>query len=162
ASAARSELCRGARGMNQRHETSDMDPKYIAYFAAGLVVLGVLVHIGLWWMFHQFEEQQARRENRPTLVEAPRPTPQPKLQISPRRRARSASAVARSLKNGADQEKVFLTSTTPAAAFIEASPYRARASRASAFPSSAEEGSLLFVLWAIVLLLLGGTAFAQD
>ena len=61
--------------MNQRHETSDMDPKYIAYFAAGLVVLGVLVHIGLWWMFHQFEEQQARRENRPRLVEAPRPTP---------------------------------------------------------------------------------------
>src|SRR5438128_12259690 len=36
---------------------------------------------------------------------------------------------------------IFLTSTTPAAAFIEASPYRARASRASAFPSSAEEGS---------------------
>src|SRR5438128_8375310 len=35
---------------------------------------------------------------------------------------------------------IFLTSTTPAAAFIEASPYRARASRASAFPSSAEEG----------------------
>ena len=32
-----------------------------------------------------------------------------------------------------------LTSTTPAAAFIEASPYRARASRASAFPSLALE-----------------------
>src|SRR5258708_1634200 len=36
---------------------------------------------------------------------------------------------------------ILLTSTTPAVAFIEASPYRARASRASAFPSSAEEGS---------------------
>ena len=47
--------------MNQRHETSDMDPKYIAYFAAALVVVGILVHIALWWMFHQFEEQQARR-----------------------------------------------------------------------------------------------------
>ena len=60
-----------------------MDPKYIAYFAAGLVVLGVLVHIGLWWMFHQFEQQQARRDNRPTLVEVPKPSPAPKLQISP-------------------------------------------------------------------------------
>ncbi len=69
--------------MNQRHETSDLDPKYIAYFAAVLVVVGVLVHIVLWWMFHQFEEQQARRENRPTLFEASRPAPQPKLQISP-------------------------------------------------------------------------------
>src|SRR5438105_4910754 len=41
------------------------------------------------------------------------------------------------------QSLVYLTSTTPAAAFIEASPYRARASRASAFPSSAEEGSFV-------------------
>src|SRR5207244_8076065 len=49
--------------------------------------------------------------------------------LSPRRRARSASAIARSLKSGADQIMIFLTSTTPAAA------------TASAFPSSAEEGS---------------------
>ena len=42
---------------------------------------------------------------------------------------------------GVGQQMIFLTSTTPAAAFTEASPYRARASRASAFPSSAEEGS---------------------
>src|SRR5438128_3124483 len=40
---------------------------------------------------------------------------------------------------------ILLTSTTPAAAFIEASPYRARASRASAFPSSSEEGSSIVV-----------------
>ena len=69
--------------MKGQHESSDMNPKYVAYFASGLVVVVILVNIGLWWMFHQFEEQQARRENRPTLVEAPRPTPQPKLQISP-------------------------------------------------------------------------------
>jgi hypothetical protein len=69
--------------MNRRHETSDMDPKYVVYFAAGLVVVGILVYIALWWMFHQFEQQQARRENQPTLVKAPKPEPQPKLQISP-------------------------------------------------------------------------------
>ena len=38
---------------------------------------------------------------------------------------------------------IFWTNTTPAAAFIKASPYRARASRASAFPSSAEEGKAI-------------------
>jgi len=38
---------------------------------------------------------------------------------------------------------ILLTDTTRASAFIEASPYRARASRASALPSSAEEGSFL-------------------
>ena len=69
--------------MNKGHETSDMDPKYVAYFALGLVMAGIIIQIGLWWMFHRFEQQQARRENRPTLVEAPKPTPQPKLQISP-------------------------------------------------------------------------------
>src|SRR5207244_11722600 len=79
ASAARSELRGGACGMNQRHETSDMDPKYIAYFAAALVVVGILVHIALCWMLHQFEDQQGRRQNRPRLVGAPRPPPQPTL-----------------------------------------------------------------------------------
>src|SRR5207244_6315705 len=51
---------------------------------------------------------------------------------------RSGGALRR---GGVGQQMIFLTSTTPAAAFTEASPYRARASRASAFPSSAEEGS---------------------
>src|SRR5438876_1213261 len=41
-------------------------------------------------------------------------------------------------RGGVGQQNVFLTSTPPAAAFIKASPYRARASRASAFPSSIE------------------------
>src|SRR5207248_2398261 len=54
----------------------------------------------------------------------------PRSNLSPRRRG------------GVGQQIIFLISTTPAAAFIKASPYRARASRASAFPSSAKEGKV--------------------
>ncbi|PYS33827.1 MAG: hypothetical protein DMG14_30915 [Acidobacteria bacterium] len=66
-----------------RHETTDMSPKYVLYFAVGLVVLGLLIHVGIWWMFHQFEQAQARRESQPVLVNAPAAVPEPHLQISP-------------------------------------------------------------------------------
>ena len=69
--------------MSQTHEKTDMNPVYVAYFAAGLVVVAVLVQLGLWWMFHQFEQAQARRESPPALVQAPAPAPEPRLQISP-------------------------------------------------------------------------------
>jgi len=69
--------------MNRTHEKTDMNPAYVAYFAAGLVVVAVLVQLGLWWMFHQFEQVQARRESPPALVQAPAPVPEPRLQISP-------------------------------------------------------------------------------
>jgi hypothetical protein len=69
--------------VNRGHETSDMDPKYVLYFAVGLTVVGIVVQLGLWWMFHHLEQEQARRENQPKLVEAPKPVPEPRLQISP-------------------------------------------------------------------------------
>ena len=69
--------------MNRGHETSDMNPKYVLYFACGLVIVAVLVQIGLWWLFHRFEQAQARREVQPTLVAAPKRVPEPRLQVSP-------------------------------------------------------------------------------
>jgi hypothetical protein len=69
--------------MTGQHEKTDMDPKYVLYFAAGLVVLGIVVHAGLWWMFHQFEREQAKRETRQSLVNVNEPKPEPRLQISP-------------------------------------------------------------------------------
>ena len=68
---------------NHRHETTDMNPKYIVYFAVGLVLTGLLIQIGIVWMFHLFERQQTSRESRPAVVEAQKPVPQPRLQISP-------------------------------------------------------------------------------
>jgi hypothetical protein len=70
--------------MNQsHHERTDMDPKYVLYFAVGLVIAGLFIHLGLWWIFRQLERQQARRENRPVLVQTSQRPPQPRLQINP-------------------------------------------------------------------------------
>ena len=65
-----------------RHETTDMDPRYVLYFAIALVIAGVAIHAGLWWMFHQFEQQQVQRETHPGLGEVSKP-PEPRLQIDP-------------------------------------------------------------------------------
>ena len=67
--------------MSRGHETSDMNPKYVAYFALGLVIVAILVQVALWWMFHRFEQAQARRDTQPTLVEAPKRVPEPRLQV---------------------------------------------------------------------------------
>src|SRR5499426_2157261 len=68
---------------NHGHETTDMNPKYVVYFAVGLVLAGLLIQIGIAWLFRLFEREQTRREIRPALVEAPKPVPQPRLQINP-------------------------------------------------------------------------------
>jgi len=60
-----------------------MNPKYILYFAGGLVIVAIMVQVALWWMFNRFEQAQARREIQPTLVEAPKRVPEPRLQVSP-------------------------------------------------------------------------------
>jgi hypothetical protein len=65
------------------HETTDLNPKYIVYFGVGLVLVGLLIQIGIAWMFHLLEREQARRESQPAVVEAPKPVPQPRLQINP-------------------------------------------------------------------------------
>ncbi len=69
--------------MKGQHERTDMNPKYVLYFGIGLVVAGLAIHVGIWWMFHQFEREQARRERQPVLVNVPTTVPEPRLQISP-------------------------------------------------------------------------------
>jgi hypothetical protein len=66
-----------------RHEKTDLEPKYILYFAAALVVVGLAVHILIWWMFNLFEREQARRESPPVAINVPKTVPEPRLQISP-------------------------------------------------------------------------------
>jgi hypothetical protein len=66
-----------------RHEKSDMNPTYIAYFAIGLAAVGLAIHLGIWWMFRQFEREQRSRETPRALVTARTPVPEPRLQISP-------------------------------------------------------------------------------
>jgi len=65
------------------HEETDLQPKYVLYFAAALVVLFVVVFVGIWWIFTAFEQAQASREPRIGPVRVAAPVPEPRLQISP-------------------------------------------------------------------------------
>jgi len=65
------------------HEKTDMDPRYVVYFAVALVVAGLLIHLGLWWMFRQLEREQAQRQSQPVVTQVPSRPPEPRLQISP-------------------------------------------------------------------------------
>jgi hypothetical protein len=65
------------------HEKTDMEPRYVLYFAVALVIGGIAVHAGIWWMFHYFEQQQGRRDARPSVVDVPVVKSEPELQISP-------------------------------------------------------------------------------
>jgi hypothetical protein len=65
-------------------ETTDFNPKYVVYFAAGLLVGLAVVLAGATWVFktfvrHDVREQTVRSEVPPVQV-GPR---EPKLQINP-------------------------------------------------------------------------------
>jgi len=69
--------------MRGQHEHTYMNPKYVVYFAVALVIAAVVIHVGVWWMFRQLVQEQARRDRQPVLVNVPPPVPEPRLQISP-------------------------------------------------------------------------------
>jgi hypothetical protein len=69
--------------MTGQHEKTDMDPKYVLFFASALVTVLIGIHAGLLWMFHQLEQQQARRDTVRSLVKVEEPKPEPSLQINP-------------------------------------------------------------------------------
>src|SRR5262245_48444805 len=65
------------------HERTDMNPKYVLYFAVGLVVAGLAIYAGTLWMFRQFEREQAGPQTQPAVVNTQRQVPEPRLQINP-------------------------------------------------------------------------------
>src|SRR5262245_2196027 len=67
-----------------KHEQTDLDPKYVLYFAVALVAVGIVVYVGVAWMFFQFERLQVLREPPPPPVQVITPVPEPRLQINPR------------------------------------------------------------------------------
>jgi hypothetical protein len=64
------------------HEKTDLNPKYVLYFALALVVAGVVIYGALRWMFYRFEQEQARQD-RPVPVNVSPAVPEPRLQINP-------------------------------------------------------------------------------
>ena len=69
--------------MTGQHEKTDMNPKYALYFAGALVIALITIHFGLWLMFYEFEQQQARRDTERSLVKVEPTRPEPPLQINP-------------------------------------------------------------------------------
>jgi hypothetical protein len=65
-------------------ETSDIRPKYVAYFFAGLILLAVVIHIAMWWMLETFAriDRQSDVVRSRLQVESSRP-PDPRLQVDP-------------------------------------------------------------------------------
>ena len=66
-----------------KHETEDLRPKYVVYFAAGLVAIGLGVFGLAWWMLRQFEGGQASHVNPVPPPNVQTSVPQPQLQINP-------------------------------------------------------------------------------
>ncbi len=69
--------------MTGRHETTDLNPKYVLYFFVVLAISAVIIHAGVWWMLVQFEREQERLQPQPAQIQAAPATPEPHLQIDP-------------------------------------------------------------------------------
>jgi hypothetical protein len=78
-----------------RHEPSDVNPRAVGVFGAGLVVLAVLIHVVLAVLFAYFDDR-ARRAQPPRSPLAPTAAPQrlfePRLQTAPTRELREKLA----------------------------------------------------------------------
>jgi hypothetical protein len=67
-----------------KYELHDMKPKYVLYFAIGLVLCAVVIQLVLWWLFELFVSRQARFGDTPTRIVTERAfPPEPRLQINP-------------------------------------------------------------------------------
>ena len=65
------------------HEQTDLDPKYVLYFAVALVVVVVAIYVAVAWMFFQFERSAVLHEPQQATVQVVTPVPEPRLQINP-------------------------------------------------------------------------------
>lgn len=65
-------------------EPSDIHPKWVAYFFAGLAALGLFVFIGNWLLFRVLYRTSEQRKYVRSLVQSESPLPpEPRLQLSP-------------------------------------------------------------------------------
>jgi hypothetical protein len=66
------------------HETSDIKLKPIGVAIVIFIVAAVVIHVGVWFLFDYFRDQQQRRDVRRSMIEArPAIPPQPRLQVDP-------------------------------------------------------------------------------
>lgn len=67
------------------HEETDVNIRGIFVFAAGLMIVAIVIHLAVWGLFKYFDAREARGTVAHTLAEEePRVPPEPRLQITPR------------------------------------------------------------------------------
>jgi hypothetical protein len=69
------------------HETTDVNIRAILGFGAGLIVVGIMVHVAIWLLFMFFAAREAQRvapEFPLSAGQADRVPPEPRLQTNPR------------------------------------------------------------------------------
>ena len=77
------------------HETSDIDIRAVLLFGAGLIVVGIAIHLVVWVLFRSLEGREARRDTveYPLALSAQdRLPPEPRLQTNPREDLRALHA----------------------------------------------------------------------
>jgi hypothetical protein len=77
------------------HETSDIDLRTVLGFGLGLLVVGILIHLGVWLLFLYFGGRATGPAGPPNpLVKAQenRLPPEPRLQTNPRQDLRELRA----------------------------------------------------------------------
>jgi hypothetical protein len=70
------------------HEESDVNIRGILGFAAGLIVVAIVIHVAIWGLFRFFDARAARQAEQPefplAVTQETRLPPEPRLQTNPR------------------------------------------------------------------------------
>ena len=68
----------------QRHEREDVNVSSLRRFLLLAIVILAVIHVGVWWLYQHFRNQDQRRDVRRTLIEVRPPIPpEPRLQVDP-------------------------------------------------------------------------------
>jgi hypothetical protein len=85
------------------HEASDVNVGAILRYGAGLLLVGAIVHLFLWWLMGIYEGQHQRAQTQvfPMAVgQQDRRPPEPRLQDNPQQELRDLRAKQEGLLNG--------------------------------------------------------------
>src|SRR5439155_927830 len=69
--------------IERHHERTDINPKYIAAFAAILVCVTLVLYVLVWGVFDHFAARVSPAPARPSLEGEPQVFPSPRLQVDP-------------------------------------------------------------------------------
>ena len=67
-----------------RHETRDIHLRPIGWIVVAFIVVAIVIHVAVWWIFQYYRDLEGRRDVRRSMVEGGEVLPkEPRLQLSP-------------------------------------------------------------------------------